>query len=845
MKTIEKKQRNRKTGIDIVGHAPWGTHFCLFYQNKQDLIDVLVPYFKAGLQNNEFCMWVTSEPLNAQEANSALKQAVPSLDAYINKGQIEIIDYSQWYTESGELEADKVLQGWVRKHDQALKRGFDGVRLTGNTLWLGKRDWKKFSDYEAEVNNVIGRYRVLAVCSYSLDKCGASEIVDVVSTHQSALIKREGKWQIIESTEHKKSEEVIAASKERLNFLLSVCPAVIYSCKPSGDYGATFVSENIVSQTGYEPLDFIANSSFWADHIHPEDRKRVLDNVPNVFRKGYHCHEYRFLYKDGSYRWVHDELRLVRNADGTPIELVGYWIDITDSKKVKERLWLLSSAIEQSSEGIAVADLQGNLLFVNKAFAAMHCYTMEELTGKHLSTFHTPEQLPAVEAANRVLQEKGEFSGEVWHTRRDGSVFLGLMHNSLIHDEAGNAVGMIGTLRDVTERKQAEKEREKLLHEKENRIKELRCIFEVANSVQRHQTLEAIFRDVVALIPPSWQYPQITRARVRFNGEEYISEPFEQTKWKQTSDIVVGGKRRGSVQVYYLEQRPVLDEGPFLKEECQLIDGIARTLSEAIEHKQAEQALEKLNKNLEATVKELNRSNKELQNFAHIVSHDLKAPLRGIRTLASWISTDYADKLDKDGREKIDLLLNRVERMHNLIDGILQYSRIGRVKDEKIQVNLNELVPNIIDLIAPPESITVTVENELPVIECEKTRIIQVFQNLLSNAVKYMDKPQGQIRIGCVEENGSWKFSVADNGPGIEEKHFEKIFQIFQTLAPRDEVESTGVGLTLVKKIVEMYEGRIWVESKIGEGSTFFFTLPKQKVGGKNAELQASIVSRR
>jgi len=244
-------------------------------------------------------------------------------------------------------------------------------------------------------------------------------------------------------------------------------------------------------------------------------------------------------------------------------------------------------------------------------------------------------------------------------------------------------------------------------------------------------------------------------------------------------------------------------------------------------------------------LKQLESTNKELNDFAHIVSHDLKAPLRGIKTLANWISTDYADKLDQVGREQIDLLLGRVDRMHNLIDGVLQYSRVGRIKEEMSQVNLNELVPDIIDMIASPDRVTVTVEDELPVIECEKTRITQVFQNLLSNAVKYMDKPEGQVKIGCVQEDEFWKFSVADNGPGIEERHFEKIFQIFQTLSPRDEVESTGIGLTLVKKIVEMYGGRIWVESKVGKGSTFFFTLPKQKVGGKNAKLQASIVSRR
>jgi PAS domain S-box-containing protein len=264
-----------------------------------------------------------------------------------------------------------------------------------------------------------------------------------------------------------------------------------------------------------------------------------------------------------------------------------------------------------------------------------------------------------------------------------------------------------------------------------------------------------------------------------------------------------------------------------------LLQGIFRDITE---NKKAETLRNQL-------LEQLASANQELKDFAYVVSHDLKAPLRGIKTIADWISTDYADKLDNDGKEQLSLLANRVDRMHNLIDGILQYSRIGRVEEEKVQVNLNEFVLEIIDMLAPPENITITIENELPTITSEPTRITQVFQNLLSNAVKYIDKPNGQIKVGCVEEDNFWKFNVTDNGPGIEEKYFEKIFKIFQTLAPRDEFESTGIGLTVVKKIVELHNGKIWVESKVGEGTTFFFTLPKQDIRAeKNEELQAGVV---
>ncbi|MDY0354455.1 MAG: ATP-binding protein [Sedimentisphaerales bacterium] len=225
---------------------------------------------------------------------------------------------------------------------------------------------------------------------------------------------------------------------------------------------------------------------------------------------------------------------------------------------------------------------------------------------------------------------------------------------------------------------------------------------------------------------------------------------------------------------------------------------------------------------------QLEQKNQELMDFAHVVSHDLKAPLRGIKMLSEWLCTDCGEQLDADARDKLHLLQGRAERMHDLIEGVLQYSRIGRIKENVVTVDLNALLPTIIDTIAPPEHITIRMDSRLPVIQCGTTRITQVFQNLLTNAVKYIDKPAGEVVVACTEDSDAWTFSVSDNGPGIEERYFERIFKIFQTLAPRDEFESTGVGLTLVKKIVEHYGGRIWVVSEVGKGSTFFFTLPKQ-----------------
>jgi len=229
---------------------------------------------------------------------------------------------------------------------------------------------------------------------------------------------------------------------------------------------------------------------------------------------------------------------------------------------------------------------------------------------------------------------------------------------------------------------------------------------------------------------------------------------------------------------------------------------------------------------LASTVLELKDKNGELEDFAYIVSHDLKAPLRSIGTLSDWIDSDYADRLDDEGREQLRLLKQRVRRMHDLIDGILKYSRVGRLKEDHVRINISEIIGEVLELVSPSQAITIECAPDMPDICAERTRIKQLFENLISNAVKFMDKPEGLIRISGEERDKTILFRVEDNGPGIEEKHFDRIFKIFQTLSARDTFESTGVGLTLVKKIVGMYGGEVWLESEPGTGTVFFIEFP-------------------
>lgn len=260
---------------------------------------------------------------------------------------------------------------------------------------------------------------------------------------------------------------------------------------------------------------------------------------------------------------------------------------------------------------------------------------------------------------------------------------------------------------------------------------------------------------------------------------------------------------------------------------------------EAAERKKAEQALEKLNKDLEAAVQGLSRSNIQLQDFVHIAAHDLKTPVRGIGTLADWIISDYGDRFDEQGREQIRLLKTRVVRIDKLINGMLQYSKLVRTKEKERQVNLNTMLSDIIRGITPSDNVEIALDS-LPSVACEYEHLELVFQNLLTNAVTFMNKTKGLIKVGCVEQGDFWKFYVCDNGPGIDHKYFDKIFKIFQTLPMKDEPETAGIGLAVVKKIVELYGGKIWVESKADSGSTFFFTFPRRIEEPVHAKVKAN-----
>ncbi len=255
----------RNSGIPSIGQVPFGTHFCQFYRTRDDLADTLVSYFEAGLRNGEFCMWVASDPLPAPEARELMGRAMPDFADFVENGQIEFWDHRDWYLKNGQT-SEGVLRGWLDRESNALRRGFQGLRLTGNTFWLEQHDWDGFMAYEAEVNATFNRFQILGLCTYCLDRCRAEDVIDVCRHHEFALTRRHGEWELLENSSLRQAKNELQQLNRELEQRVAERTAVLESTLRGRDEFLAMLAHELRN-----PLAPIRNAAQVIRHLGPAD----------------------------------------------------------------------------------------------------------------------------------------------------------------------------------------------------------------------------------------------------------------------------------------------------------------------------------------------------------------------------------------------------------------------------------------------------------------------------------------------------------------------------------------------------------------------------------------------
>ncbi|RIA47689.1 MEDS domain-containing protein [Dichotomicrobium thermohalophilum] len=323
----------RNSGLEPIGDLPWGTHFCKFYTNRAELVETLVRYFKAGLEANEFCLWVTSEPLRADEATNALRKAVPGLDQFIADGQIEILDNSHWRTLHGDCDADRVLDVFCSKLDAARQRGFEGLRLSGDRSWLACNDRDELTRYEARMNSVIGSLRVLALCTCALEECTPREALDLVGTHEFALIRDGAKCRVLGNLARLKAERELKESREDLARAQAV--AQTGSWRLDVNHNALTWSAETFRIFGLPRGTPLTYETFLSA-VHPDDREYVDRNWQAALQGAPYDIEHRILV-DGQTKWVRERAELEFDEQGRLLGGFGTVQDITPRNKARRR----------------------------------------------------------------------------------------------------------------------------------------------------------------------------------------------------------------------------------------------------------------------------------------------------------------------------------------------------------------------------------------------------------------------------------------------------------------------------------------------------------------------------
>jgi PAS domain S-box-containing protein len=839
----------RETGISIIGDIPWGTHFCYFYETKQDLFDILVPYFKAGLENNEFCLWVIlKSELTMPEATSALRKALPDLDHYLAEVSLEVVAHDEWFLNGGAFNIHRVASRFKEKLDEALARGYTGMRISGSPAWLQKEDGKELRELEEQLDKLFPNERIIASCTYQIGRSGVDFLLDVARNHQFAIARRRGNWDVLETPElmqakreiKRQNEELekrviertkeLAATNEALRREISERKRAEEALKESQ---CKLEEAQRIAHVGHWERDLVTGLVTWSDEtyrifglplqggdlplmewqnmLHLEDRETVSTIVEDA-KRGIRRYdfEYRLVRPDGEVRFIQCQGDVIRDEQGQPRRAFGIVQDITERKLAEEQLRQSERQLAEAQHIARVGSWSWDLRSNNVTWSD----ELYRIFGVHPQTFNPayedtimesihPEDRALVRSViESSLKTQESFSFYYRILRPDGEERVIHSRGEIVSDEHGNPIRMLGTAQDVTERKRAEE-----------RLREYEKVVEG-------------LEDMIVVVDRDYRYLIANRAFLSYRHmerEEVIGHLIPEVVKKEVFDDVIKPKLdecfQGKVVRYDCKYRyPERGERDLLISYFPIegsggIDRVASILRDVTERKLAEEELQATTEQLRTLSASVQSAREEEgARIAREIHDELGAALTSLR----WDLESF-DKIISESGDHVQLQVprDRIEAMLKLIETTI--SSVRRIS--------SELRPSILDDLGLAEAIEwqaqqfqaqtgiicrcdCSLEN-VDLNQQQSTAVFRVFQEALTNILRHSQATR--VDVTMKQEAGALVLTISDNGKGITED--EKSGQ-------------PSLGLLGMRERVHLVRGKIDITGIEGQGTVITVRVP-------------------
>jgi signal transduction histidine kinase/CheY-like chemotaxis protein len=798
------------SGIPQLGELAHGAHVGQLYRDRKDLLETLVPFFGAGLAQNERCVWVTAEPLRAAEARRALAARVPDLAAREQSGQIEIIDHDAWYVRSGTLGPDEVIASWLAAEETALRDGYSGLRVSGNTFWLEPGQWENFVDYEERVHAAFQDRKIVALCSYGLGKCSPDEVVDVLRNHTVSLVRADSGWQVV----HGATAALASLEPDRIP---SRRPHTVEFFRV--EFPADRVADRLVRALDDGHAAFALASVANVESLVAAMLRRGVDVDARIA-----AHDLAVLDADAVFAeaWTHP----------------GVDLDVIERRVLAP----VREMLERHREVVAYGELVD--LFARNAD---HDAALELERWWNVAL----ERLPITLACGYTLDAFGA-GGDVDAFRHvcDAHAAVGVDGTSGTEEADRLRVELAqvsaALAHEMSHRHAVETAYEAVLNGREQLIRLERLAAALGEVTTRSQ-LVTVVTELVALTleadgiviveqGDAGERPLLLAHGVGGEALRRIAATTgERPLWSADAGVLgddcdtlrslaalplrAGAVRVGSIALGYTTPRP------FAANDRALVQDVLRQLALALDRSKTYEHLEHERERAELALR-------AKDEFLAMLGHELRNPLSPILT-ATQLMRLRSPEVHERERTVIE---RQVKHMIRLVDDLLDVSRItrGKIELRKRAVEIAEVIAQAAELASPAleerqHRFSLDVPKTGVVVHADPARLAQVFTNLLTNAAKYTP-PGGEIRLSVQSGPSAVTVTVADNGIGIESSLLSNIFELF--VQGRQGIDRAagglGLGLAISRSLCEMHGGSIRAQSGgAGKGSAFTVELPR------------------